>query len=82
MIHLNQRFGYDYMIVGMLAQNPNQNTCEVKLLMALRIYPVRNNPVRNNPETRNNPEHTHKSPLVIILKPYVIIPYVTIPPTS
>jgi hypothetical protein len=29
--------------------------------MALRNFPVRKNPERNKPETRNNPEHIHKS---------------------
>jgi hypothetical protein len=28
---------------------------------ALRNFPVRKNPEHNKPETRNNPEHIHKS---------------------
>jgi hypothetical protein len=31
------------------------------MYQALRNFPVHKNPERNKPETRNNPEHIHKS---------------------
>ncbi len=34
---------------------------QVTKKLAARICPVRNNTERNNPETRNIPEHIHKS---------------------